>query len=58
MGDVITYIHTYMFFYLESNMTIWPQYDNFGGEGGVQRVDCAKFTLTVSYNGNAIIKDM
>ena len=39
-------------------MTIWPQYDNFGGEGGVQRVDCAKFTLTVSYNGNAIIKDM
>ena len=29
-----------------------------GGEGGVQRIDCAKFTLTVSYNGNAIIKNM
>ena len=47
-------------------MTIWPQYDNFGGEAGgggggegaVQRVDCAKFTLTVCYNGNAIIKSM
>ena len=41
-------------------MTIRPQYDNFGGgrEGGVQHVDCAKFTVTMSYNGNAIIKDM